>query len=475
MSLKKESILLSASSSLQVLITLIFSIFITRIISDKADIGRYQQVFILINFLSMVMVSIPNSLSYFASKHDNNHWGSIFKRFFFTLFLTTAITILLFLLLNNFLAGFLDNFFINKYGYIIAGIILVRLMTVYFVNFSLLTNTLYYFTFSNVGYLFFNIGLMVIVYFFNWNMKAILLGQLVIDSVRFIVLLPGFSRHVKEKNNWIVTKEEFNYTLPLFLVAIISNLYLIIDRMMISSMLGPAAFADYQIGAFVFPFISIISGSVITALLPRISKYYHEGNLKPIVENIHRATDQVAILLVPIFVYCTVFGQEIITWLYSDKYVFSGYIFQIYTLRFFGSVILFSMLMSAIGLQTWVFINTVVNLIATFILNYLFIKYFGVMGAVYAGILSTYLGYILPVLLVNRKLKASLFDYFPGKNYLKILAVSIFIAIIFKFVYQSFINIKIVAIVLSVIYYALVVFILDRKTVSYFLSKVKNK
>ncbi|MFX1702577.1 Peptidoglycan biosynthesis protein MviN/MurJ, putative lipid II flippase [Chitinophaga ginsengisegetis] len=467
MSLRKESILLSISNVFQVLTSLLFSIFVARLIINKADFGRYQQLFVLINFLAVIASSIPNALSFFFGKYVNTdqHKGA-FKRFFIFLSLTSISLVILFLALNKWLALRLDNSFMTNYVLVIAGIALVRLLFVYFSNFCLLTHNLYYYIWNNVFYLIFCICLLVIAFFLKFNIKEILLGQLLVDSIRLIFLLPKVAPFLKLKNNVFLKKEEFSYLYPLCLVAVISNLYLIVDRIMISSMLGPGDFADYQVGAFVFPFIGIITGSVVTALLPRISKNYHEGDFKQIVDNLQRATEKVTFLLVPIFVYCLVFGQELITWLYSDKFAFSGYIFQIYTLRFFGTVVLFSMMMNAIGLQMWVFINTTINLVINFILNYFFILKWGVMGAVYAGILSTYLGYILPVTIMNRRLKVSLLDYFPIKSYLKTILISLVIAVSFKLIYNHYAFVKIWSIFISIIYYFIVVYLLDRKLFS---------
>lgn len=87
------------------------------------------------------------------------------------------------------------------------------------------------------------------------------------------------------------------------------------------------------------------------------------------------------------------------------------------------------------------------------------------MGAVYAGIASTYLGYILPVTVVNSKLKVSLLDYFPLKIYIRTLAMSFVIALFFKLVYKYYINLKIWSVILSFVYYIIMLAILDRELI----------
>lgn len=466
MSLKRQSILLSISNVIQVLTSLLFSVFIARLIVNKADFGSYQQVFVLINFLAVVASSIPNALSFFFGKYNGTeNFTGIFKRFFVFLSISSLIAIIIFLVLNKWISSELHNTLMQDYALIVAGIAFMRLVIVYFSNFSLLTNKLAYYILVTGLYLIGTIALLVAIFILKLNILQILIGQFIIDAVRLVLMLPAILPFLKTRNNFLLKKEEIKYLYPLFGVAILSNLYLIIDRIMISSMLGPADFADYQVGAFVFPFIGIVTGSIITALLPRISQFYHSGEFKQITDNLKRATEKVTIILVPIFVYCTVFGRELIAWLYSDKYAFSGHIFQIYTIRFFGSVVLFSMMMNAIGLQVWVLTNTIVNLIINFVLNYFFIRNWGVMGAVYAGIASTYLGYILPVTVVNSKLKVSLLDYFPLKIYIRTLAMSFVIALFFKLVYKYYINLKIWSVILSFVYYIIMLAILDRELI----------
>jgi O-antigen/teichoic acid export membrane protein len=118
--------------------------------------------------------------------------------------------------------------------------------------------------------------------------------------------------------------------------------------------------------------------------------------------------------------------------------------------------------MNAIGMAKFTFINSLLNLVVNGIAVFIGLKYFGVKGAVAGGVLAIYIGYIFPVLAVNKKLRCSLRDYFPFKTFFSTLLLSILTACVFFMVSRvcSFNNLQVIF--MAPIYYCLVFFLVNK-------------
>lgn len=463
MSTAKKTVYLSISNTIQVLISILVSVSLARIIENKSDFGRFQQVFVIINFLTSVLAAFPNSLSYFFGFYlDDSEKHDAIKRFFLSSLIAAVLIGFLGFCLKGFLGNSLDNILFSQFIILVVGITILRLILGYFVNFYLVIDKLIYYAKVNIVYFLLTGTLVFLSFKYSLSVGEILALIFIIDLFRFILLYPYINKFLWRKGNYIIRKRELTYLMPVMGVLFITSLNLYTDRFVISLLLDASAFADYQVGAFVFPFIGIVTGSVVTVLLPKIVTNYQQGKYDLIIQDVKNAAEKIAVILVPIFVYCCLFGKELITFLYSDKFETSGVIFQIYTIRFFGAIILFAMIMNAIGLEKWLLTNSIVNLLISLILNFIFIKYFGVMGAVYSAIIGTYIGYILPVYLVNKQLRTTLLDYFPLKSYFKILIVSLVLASLFKYIYIYAGFPKIWAIIFSIIYYGIALVIINK-------------
>lgn len=471
MSLRSNTILLSISNTVQVIGTLVLSVGLAHILEDKSDYGKFQQLFIVINFVLSLTSGIPLGLSYFYGKYERFvERITLYKRFFLTTLLAAvACGIILYFLRAYFAASFSNEYF-NNFTLLVSGILAFKIINSFFVNFNLLAKNLAYHFIISLLSSFAILVVLAIGYLNSYEVTQFIYAIFIIEVCKFFALGIKIIKYFKiGTSRLLATKSELLYIVPITGVTLVTTLNMYADKYMISDMLNPNAYADYQVGAFAIPFISIITGSVITALIPKFSELYRQNNNAELLRLWKNATVKITVLLLPIFIYCIIFGQELITFLYSDTYTLGGEIFQVYSIRYLFSVILFGLTMSAIGLQNLVVVNSLINLIVNVILNYFFIIYYGVMGAVYATVISSLLGYILPVYMVNKRLNARITDYFPLKSYSQVFIVSLLVALICRAIFYYTGSIKITAVILSGIYYAIVIVLCEK-----YISQVIN-
>lgn len=248
----------------------------------------------------------------------------------------------------------------------------------------------------------------------------------------------------------------FKYGYPLGITAIIGILLKRTDAVMVSVMLTPKDYAIYRMGAIEIPFLMTVFSSVMTVMLPNVTKLYHENKLYEIVELKRKAITTSVLAMYPVLIFILVFSKPLLTIYLGEKYSASIPIFVIYNLILFFRVndyedILISANKSRIILKTY-FAFFILNII----LNYLFLKWIGLYGVA----LSTNLSIILIILFLIYETKSVFPSIFSIFN-LKKISLTILISVIFTYsFYFLYINNNLNLVFTFLIYVIITYFIL---------------
>lgn len=444
-----------------IILTIIFARLLT-----KEEFGFYSQVFLIIGiFSALVGNALPMGLSYFYGQYKSfSDRQRLFKRFFFTFFILSLLLTLMFIVFNSYVAKSFQNEWIEDYKWIIGAFIFFSILRHYFKNFTLLINKLKKYVKVNIfAYL-----LMLVLQIYNiLTVKSAFLifvyftmGQVLI----FVFLSTDLLKYLKIKSEKIfVSIKEAKYILPVSAVGLIGVVNELIDQFMVSVMLNPIAMAELKVGSFKIPLISALTMSIITVLIPVFSKLISEGKADEIIDQWKIAVSKTTVLLLPIFVFSLIFAHEIIGLLFSDKYDLAPKIFQIYTLKYFLTVITFGAVMGAIGLQKQWMYNLLIIVAINIVLNYFAVKYYGLLGAAVVTALVWYIGAGLQIYQINKKLNCTFLDYFPYKQYAKVLILSLVLSGLMYAIFWYFELSFFWVVPFALIYYILVVYVFDRK------------
>ena len=115
-------------------------------------------------------------------------------------------------------------------------------------------------------------------------------------------------------------------------------------------------------------------------------------------------------------------------------------------------------------------------MVVNVVLNYFLILKFGVIGAVYATVITGYVGVILPLYLINKTLKCKFLDYFPLKEYVFIIIISFLIAspiYYFVFIKNDFPAVAVFPI--SFAFYVTILLLTNRVFKMFSYIEIKNK
>jgi O-antigen/teichoic acid export membrane protein len=216
--------------------------------------------------------------------------------------------------------------------------------------------------------------------------------------------------------SWYGMVAQLKYAVPLGLAAMLGNVSLALDKVIVSSMCAPEQFSVYANGAIEIPFISVLTGSVIAVLIPDFVKMHRSSNYEDIRTLWHKAMIRCLTILLPVMGFILIMAPEIMRLLFSDKYEGSAYPFRIYALMLPIRATTFGAVLMATNHTKAVTFGATLNLVVNALLSILFVKYIGPVGAAWATTLSTIGLALLYSYIIARCLKFHLKTIMPWKS-----------------------------------------------------------
>ncbi|MHC4075433.1 MAG: lipopolysaccharide biosynthesis protein [Planctomycetota bacterium] len=212
---------------------------------------------------------------------------------------------------------------------------------------------------------------------------------------------------------------QVNYAIPLGLATIIGAVYRNLDKVVVSSLCTPEQFAIYVNGAIEIPLIGIITGSVISVLIPDFVKMYKASRCDEIRELWHRAMSKCLAILTPVMGFILVMAPEIMRVLFSAKYEGSAYPFRVYSLMLPIRATTYTAVLMSINHTKTITCVAVPALLLNGILSIFFVKLIGPIGAAWATVLATLTVSVTFSLFIAKYLSFSYKNIMPWKNILK--------------------------------------------------------
>jgi O-antigen/teichoic acid export membrane protein len=251
----------------------------------------------------------------------------------------------------------------------------------------------------------------------------------------------------KEKLRFIIDLSMMNtqieFAIPLGVVAIVQSINTYIDNLFISNSYTPEQYAAYANGATDIPFVGIITVSVAAVILPKMSKEYNlDGNFNNVLQIWSESSKKTAIIMYPIFWIAILFSIGYIQFVFSDKYVVTSTpIFMIYLMKFPLYCTVYGNILIVLKMQKYVMYNSIIGVILGFILNFLFLKVFGIIGPAIANVLVQYIVVALQLLQIRKSSKVKLRCLMPYKELTNIFVIPAIVAIPF-YIFSSFLPIQ---------------------------------
>ena len=194
------------------------------------------------------------------------------------------------------------------------------------------------------------------------------------------------------KIDWAWVKRLFVFGFFVFGTNLNTMLNKSIDRLMLGSLIGPAAAGIYDWAIRITNLVEVPTFSVASIVFPQSAQRSKSEGKEAVKYLYERSVGLILAIVVPFIIFVFIFADYIILFLASEKYLDSVPLLRITIL--FGFIIpyavQFGTILDSMGKPVINFWFTLAGAILNVIFNFFFIKQFGVMGAAY-GTMASYL------------------------------------------------------------------------------------
>lgn len=174
------------------------------------------------------------------------------------------------------------------------------------------------------------------------SLTSLLLAAVLHGAVQMAITLwylrvrfPGFWR----KWSWDLLRAQLAYAIPLGAAGLLAIAQEDLHNYVVSHRFDAAAYAVYSIGCMQIPLLLVFRDSVGTVMIGRVSALRQSGAIRDIVQLTARMLRKLAVILFPLYFVLLVTGRELITVLFTQRYIQSWPIFAV-NLTFIPSLFL---------------------------------------------------------------------------------------------------------------------------------------
>lgn len=182
-------------------------------------------------------------------------------------------------------------------------------------------------------------------------------------------------------------REQLRYCAPFGSALIVSTLNASTGSLFVTKLLGPAALAQFAVGIYVQPIITVLRNSLSDVLLGEMSARRCKGQ-EEILTLWRRSTVVTAILLVCLGVILARFAETIVVTLFSAAYQPAVIVFQLYVLALLRETFDFGIPLRAINRTAPILRTNLLALVVNVVLMAILVPAWGLVGAAIAFVLS---------------------------------------------------------------------------------------
>lgn len=434
LNLINDSVTLTVSKVVTAAISMVSTMLLARF-RTLEEYGTYSQLLLVVSlFTSIFMLGLPNCINFFLARADSPEERRKFLSVFYTLdTLLSVVEGVALLFATPLLCNYFNNPAIRTFWYFLlfypwANIIsstIDNLLIVYRKVRSLMLYRLLY----SISFL----GIIVLVQLIDGNFTAYM--------VLYVVLLAGFAWLVyyiagrlagglRIQFDQKMVAQILKFSIPMGLSSIVGTLSIELDKLLIGYMMNTEQLAIYTNAAKELPFMMVAS-SITAVLMPQLAKLIKKNRKVEAVELWNYATELSLIILVLVVAGVFTFAPDVLTFLYSEKYLPGLSVFRVYTLVLVLRCTYFGMILNACGRSRQILWCSVLSLVANVVLNGIFYYLFGMIGPAIATFLSIFLVQMLQLKMTALYTQVPFAKVFPWCVTGKLLALNAALAVVF--------------------------------------------
>ena len=412
------------------------------------EFGTYKQILMIVNLVtSILMLGLPKSLNYFLARSNSDEEKQKFLSLYYTLNTILSFVVGIALVLSvGLIENCFDNYTIRSFLYFLAIFPWTKIVCSSIENLLIVykkAKALVAFRIINSLALLLTV---LAVQFFGLTFKDYMLLYVIVESafsVAVYVIAARVSGGIRPYLNGRMIRTVFAFSIPLGLASVVGTLNVELDKLLIGTLLDPVSFAIYSNAATELP-VTMISSSFTAVLLPQMVRMLKKEDHHGAIKVWGNATTLSMILIAVVGVGCFVYAEDVMTLLYSKKYIEGAigaagvWVFRLYSLHLLMRCTYYGMVLNSIGKTGFIFWCSIGALGSNAVLNVVLFKVFEMFGQsmlapAVATLISTTAMAILQLAMTAKSIDVKFREIFPWRNAACILLVNIAFGVVFFF------------------------------------------
>ena len=480
-SIGSDAVKLTVSKIISLGISTITAMLLSRF-RTLEEYGTYSQMLLVVNlFTSIFMLGLPNSINYFLARAEAREEKKRFLSIYYTLstFLSLIMGVTLVCAVpliekyfnNPNIRGFLYFLAIYPWASVISSsvenVLIVFHKTKWLMVYRLLNS----------------ISLLGAVLIVQWKqgtfaeyMSVYLLVYVIFAVVVYFVVsyLTGGLRVLLDK---VQVRNIFVFSIPIGLAGILGTVNIEIDKLLVGWLMNTEELAIYTNASKELP-VTIIATSITSVLLPKIVNLIKHNKNQEAVQLWGYATELSYIVICLIVAGVFAYADDVLTLLYSEKYISGLPVFRVYTLVLLLRCTYFGMILNAYGKSRMIFYSSILSLLLNCLLNPLLFWFLGIAGPAIATFLAMLIVTIMQLKLTSRYLGMNVKNIFPWNKIGFISLLNVTLACAFWILKNTIEMEKYTGEILESIFLGLIwagiYFLVMKKEIAYLWSKLNN-
>ncbi len=439
---KKDSIGVSAgkltvSKFVALFVTMLSAMLLSRFRSVE-EYGTYSELLLVVNLvITIIMMGLPNSLNYFLGRADTTEEKDRFLSVYYSVSTILSVVVgAVLVFCTPFLVSYFKNPEIKNFIYFLAIFPWTKIICASIENVLVAynkANTIMLFRISNSVCL---LLIILIVKFFSLNFYVYMLFFLGVE-VAFSIWVYIIVRGVSDKFKFLIDKNLIHdilvFSIPIGLASTVGTLNAELDKFVIGGLMDTESLAVYTNASKEMPF-TIIATSITAVLLPRLAKMLKEKRTDDAISLWGYAL-KISYICMCFFAFALiVFSPEVMTFLYSEKYLAGVSVFCVYSAVLILRCTYWGMILNASGNTKFILYSSIFSLVLNIILNYIFFMLFGFIGPAVATFIAQLTVNLLQLTASARLLNVKFSKIFPWRELFKYTCVNLIFAVIFYIV-----------------------------------------
>lgn len=330
-SLTKPAFFIMIAKSISFAFSFVLPLLLVRWLSQE-EFGLYKQIFLVVGTAMVVLpLGLGMSAFYFLPRERERKGHVVFNIMLFNI-AVGGLACAVLVLKPAILGSLFNSTHLIPYAGLIGLVILFWTVSSFFEMVAIANQepgiAMMFIVASQIT----KTGLLVAAALFFDSLEYLIWAAVIQGALQTIALLvylhsrfQGFWRSF----SWSMLTTQMSYALPIGFAGALFSLQNDLHNYFVASSFGPASFAVYAIGCFQLPLIGILSESVGSVMIPRVSGLQQEDNRREIVLITAQVMRKLAAIYFPIYVFLFLTAREFLTFLFTAAYLKSWPIFLV--------------------------------------------------------------------------------------------------------------------------------------------------